>query len=182
MGLSAQASLTGTVTDETGKPVDGAVVIAQFEQTIRRGTTERSGLYRLDGLGDGEWLISLNHNAYCPTDPGFVPVYFPNALHPDNGTKWSPADATEHAWDFVMPVDNDHDGMGDTWESEVGLDTAIDDSADDPDGDGIPNLTEYQMGTSPISAPKEGCGCNRTPGRSGLLIFPLLIWGFRRGV
>ncbi|KAB7530499.1 hypothetical protein F8C76_03045 [Flagellimonas olearia] len=40
-------------------------------------------------------------------------------------------------------VDNDNDGMPDEWEEANGLDTSIDDSAQDKDGDGYTNLEEF---------------------------------------
>ena len=41
------------------------------------------------------------------------------------------------------PTDNDNDGMADSWELLQGLNTAVDDSAGDLDGDGYTNIEEY---------------------------------------
>ncbi len=46
-------------------------------------------------------------------------------------------------------LDVDNDGMPDTWESANGLDPTTDDSAADPDGDGINNLDEWLGGSDP---------------------------------
>ncbi len=46
-------------------------------------------------------------------------------------------------------TDDDNDGMPDTWELLYGLDPLIDDAAADPDGDGISNIDEYNLGTEP---------------------------------
>ncbi|MCP4917942.1 MAG: hypothetical protein GY913_13600, partial [Proteobacteria bacterium] len=43
------------------------------------------------------------------------------------------------------------DGMADTWEDANGLDSTIDDSADDPDGDRRTNLDEFEADTDPQS-------------------------------
>jgi subtilisin family serine protease len=48
--------------------------------------------------------------------------------------------------------DNDGDDMADAWEADYGLNTLIDDSAGDPDGDGYTNLEEYAARTHPRSA------------------------------
>jgi len=45
--------------------------------------------------------------------------------------------------------DSDSDGMPDNYESNHGLDPLVDDSAEDPDGDGLTNLEEYDLGTNP---------------------------------
>jgi hypothetical protein len=46
-------------------------------------------------------------------------------------------------------TDDDNDGMPDTWELEFGLNPLEDDAADDPDGDDISNINEYNLGINP---------------------------------
>ncbi|QEG37972.1 pectate lyase family protein [Bythopirellula goksoeyrii] len=48
-----------------------------------------------------------------------------------------------------LPADADNDGMPDEWETQHGLDPAVDDHLGDPDGDGYPNLEEYLNGGEP---------------------------------
>ncbi|NIM96226.1 MAG: hypothetical protein GTO18_21215 [Anaerolineales bacterium] len=53
----------------------------------------------------------------------------------------------------TAPLDSDHDGMPDTWETERGLNPQQDDSALDRDGDGYTNIEEYingLVGTPPL--------------------------------
>ena len=50
-------------------------------------------------------------------------------------------------------VDNDGDGMPDDWETEHGLNPAVDDAAGDRDGDGVSNAAEFAAGTDPASPP-----------------------------
>jgi len=50
----------------------------------------------------------------------------------------------------ALPVDTDDDGMPDAWESTYGLNPySPDDAWLDPDGDGVVNLFEYQLGSAP---------------------------------
>jgi hypothetical protein len=46
-------------------------------------------------------------------------------------------------------TDDDNDGMPDDWELAYGLNPLIDDAGDDPDGDGVSNINEYNLGTEP---------------------------------
>jgi len=46
-------------------------------------------------------------------------------------------------------TDDDNDGMPDTWELEYGLNPLKDDAGDDPDGDDITNINEYNLGIKP---------------------------------
>ncbi len=46
-------------------------------------------------------------------------------------------------------LDSELDGLPDGWELRMGLDPAIDDALEDPDGDGLDNLGEYLKGTRP---------------------------------
>ncbi|MCX6553094.1 MAG: hypothetical protein NTY02_19185, partial [Acidobacteria bacterium] len=52
----------------------------------------------------------------------------------------------------ALPADADDDGMPDAWETAQGLNPGDpDDAWRDPDGDGVVNLFEYQLGSDPRS-------------------------------
>lgn len=55
-------------------------------------------------------------------------------------------------------MDLDFDGLPDFWELQHGLDTSIDDSALDLDGDGLTNLEEYNLGLNPNNTDSDGDG------------------------
>jgi hypothetical protein len=48
-----------------------------------------------------------------------------------------------------LVADYDGDGMHDSWEDSFGLDSSVDDAADNLDGDGLTNLEEYEQGYDP---------------------------------
>ena len=71
----------------------------------------------------------------CPNTPNA------NQLNYDSDTQGNLCD-----------LDDDNDGMPDTWELQFGLNPLdANDALLDADGDGNNNLTEYQQGTNPIA-------------------------------
>ena len=61
--------------------------------------------------------------------------------------------------------DSDNDGMPDTWEQRFGLEHGAEDSHDDPDSDGYPNLEEFLNNTDP-KTPEENCTVIAAPFRA----------------
>ncbi len=75
----------------------------------------------------------------------------------DAAGNWSAVTATDTPV-RVRIIDDDGDGMRDSWEAMNGLDPTTDDSQDDTDRDGLTNLREYGHETSPGFPDSDGDG------------------------
>jgi hypothetical protein len=69
-------------------------------------------------------------------------------LRPEDYTKYGIYDPLDGlGWPAleagISPLDSDHDGMPDSWETAQGLNPSVDDSAQDRNGDGYTNIEEY---------------------------------------
>ena len=104
----------------TVQDTNGLLDVSTCNITVNRIT-------EVDSDGDG---VPDNQDAF-PTDPN-------ESLDTDGDGEGNNAD-----------TDDDNDGMPDTWELEFGLNPLIDDAADDPDGDDISNINEYNLGINP---------------------------------
>lgn len=178
--LPVEAGWRGAVRDETGAPVYGAVVTAFHldSDDVRGAGSDSEGAFDLGGLPGGTWTLRAAHTPYCDNDPGYTTMWWGGADHAPDGVRleadaepWTlDAGQTNEATDITLARDDDHDGMGDAWERAAGLDPARDDAGEDPDGDGVPNVDEWLLGTDPVTAdaPGEGCGCaTRGPAPQG---------------
>jgi len=74
------------------------------------------------------------------------------------GGYWS-ADPDNDGLHMLLDPDSDNDGMPDGWEMDNRLLPAQSrDAQEDPDGDGLTNVEEYQHGTNPKAADTDGDG------------------------
>jgi hypothetical protein len=81
--------------------------------------------------------------------------------------------------DIVLSQDDDHDGMGDAWERQHGLDDGQNDADGDADGDGFTNYEEWLLDSDPAGGgAAAACGCGE--GKAGALLIPAIIVGGRR--
>lgn len=183
--LGRGATLSGTVTDETGAPVYGAYVYAFPADGSQAAavSTDDAGAWTMPGLRTGPVTLRFSYANYCPSDPGYVLEYWEDALVEEDADylEVTEGEAIE-GLDVELWLDGDHDGMGDTWEGEHGLDPGRDDAAEDADGDGFSNYEEWILGSDPSDASDggkgPGCGCGT--GGAGLLALPGLAALVRR--
>ncbi|MCP4806993.1 MAG: carboxypeptidase regulatory-like domain-containing protein [Proteobacteria bacterium] len=176
------AAFRGTVTDEQGAPVYGATVYATSGELDPGLTkTAEDGTYELRGLSAADWEVEVFQGQYCLNDPDHVSVYWAGTVDARRASTIAVAagEVVEDV-DFVMPIDSDHDGMGDGWEDRHGLHVGRNDAAEDKDQDGVANLTEYLDGTNPNDT--VGCrgGCDGGTGAGGFAFLGLLLVRRRR--
>ncbi len=58
--------ITGTVTDENGRPLEGAIVVAQSarSETKLEGRSDDKGRFAIAGLGTGMWMVTASIEGY----------------------------------------------------------------------------------------------------------------------
>jgi hypothetical protein len=180
--LPLAVAFEGTVTDTaTGRPVYGATVVAESASgDVVTGSADADGAYRIVGLPSGTWTLGVTYAPYCPADADWVDQWYPSARGSDGTTVLVLAGGVTQRWDPTLGQDNDHDAMDDAWEEASGLDPTVDDSALDPDGDGLTNLDEYLLDTDPYDAANgRSCGC-ATGGRPPFMALAAALWLTRR--
>jgi hypothetical protein len=175
------ASVSGVVRDETGKKLVGVdVLISSTDYQSFNAVTDQDGYYEIRGLPAGDWRLYAAFSPLCLGDPGWVAAWW-GGVYQGDASPYVSLETGEQREDvdFVLLRDNDHDGMGDGWEEEEGLDTERDDSLEDADGDGFSNLEEFWLGTDPTDEAGGGgvgCGCG---GGRGIVVLLLAVG--RRG-
>ena len=179
--LPLGASVSGTVVDKySSTQVYGATVVVEglATGTYEAVATDHDGAYALVGLPADHYTIHVYYDAYCPSDPDWVEVYYPDATWEGLSEVVLLGEGQVFEWHASVAPDGDHDGMDDVWEAVNGLDPTVDDGALDADGDGYTNLEEYLQGTDPrqlTGPPGGGCGCGVGGAGLGLVGLPVIV-------
>ena len=176
-------SVEGVVVSDSGEEIYGASIYLSPVDTRYRSHTARSeadGSFLFEELVPGEYILQVRYAVYCPEDGGYVDVWWPGEVL---DTRALPITVVEgELLDGVTieaPEDMDHDGMGDRWEEQHGLQVGLDDGGGDLDGDGFTNLEEYLLGSDPSVDLEEetGCSCSSGDTRGGGLAAALVALG-----
>ncbi|MGB0640872.1 MAG: hypothetical protein ACPGTU_16145, partial [Myxococcota bacterium] len=193
--LPPASTVEGTVVDDHGTPIPGAIValttpkseaVEGIPGSLLIATANKDGYFSLVGIPDGNWDAKVQLAPYCPTDPGFVSTYWRGEVDPLMASSMH-IDQSQPVKQiqFTMPRDDDHDEMGDRWERRYKLDPNRNDAFEDPDDDGLPNLYEYRMRTDPHQAEgywvtETSCGCASTQPKNGLWWMLVGLFALRR--
>ncbi len=129
------------------QPVTGATVVGDVTAPFSTGSFS---LYD-DGLhGDAGANDGIYGNIFTKTKQ--VGTYSFDVQASGTTTGGDSFTRVGYASTYVSSADDaDGDKMPDDWERNVNLDPTVDDSANDPDADKLTNIQEYQNGTDPFS-------------------------------
>jgi len=117
-----------------------------------------------DDLTDGDEVITYGTDPLASdtdddglTDGDEVNIYGTDPLDSDTDDDGlTDADEVNIYGTDPLASDTDSDGMPDGWEVESSLNPLLDDSALDPDNDGLTNLEEYQNNSDPLDSDTDG--------------------------
>jgi hypothetical protein len=185
LSLPRGGAINATLTDDGGDPAYGAELWATPEDpdgAVLIAEADAEGLLTLRGLTTGRYRLEARRAAYCPNDPGLVSLWWPGEVNDARASWVSVGGGETLTIALSLPRDDDHDGMGDVWEGEHGLDPSRDDGDEDADLDGFSNLDEYLLGTDPSEAVKDSRGrCDGCGGDgAGALALGLSVFTLRR--
>lgn len=194
-GLPSADPLLGTATSLSFES-DGSASV--YTIPIRNGGMSQtlvlpaSNAVTFSGPDAGFFSIVGNDNHLVPGASGEIQVNFDPTLPGGGGGRVYSATLSISSNDSLNPtkavqlqvsvaqslVDSDGDGLPDDWEIQYGLDADDDGSGNvnngpfgDPDGDGVTNIEELRLGTSPINNQfPDARGWQARPDKANLMV------------
>ncbi len=64
--VDSSAGIRGRVTDGAGRPINGALVLLNFQDVTQQTRTDTTGAYSLSGLREGRWRVVVQRLGYIP--------------------------------------------------------------------------------------------------------------------
>ncbi|WP_319525983.1 choice-of-anchor U domain-containing protein [uncultured Desulfosarcina sp.] len=130
---TASASFAAPVVDLTGETLTFSLTVTDDE-----------------GESDTDTVtVSVLKSSSTDVDGDNVPDVLD--LFPEDASEW--ADNDGDGIGDNADIDDDNDGMSDTWEETYGLNPLTDDADLDADGDGVSNIDEYTADSDPTTVP-----------------------------
>ncbi|WP_043319006.1 PQQ-binding-like beta-propeller repeat protein [Microbulbifer sp. HZ11] len=141
--------------------LDNLTALEEFSLGTRADKTDTDG----DTVSDGDEVLVHGTDPLHPDSDGdgltddkeLAAGTDPNLTDSDGDGVGDQEELEVHGSD-PLASDSDQDGMGDLYEVTHGLNVLVNDAADDADDDGLTNLEESVLGTSPILADTDGDG------------------------
>jgi len=150
-----QSIVSGYVRTPDGRGVPG-VVLAGLPWFP---TTDSNGYYRAT-IPSGWSLLARPLKPHCTFVPETAAYTYIRSDQTQDYTASCPNAGFSNVLTLLLAdnPDTDGDGMPDSWEIANGLNPNVNDAGEDPDGDGLTSLREYQLGTNPKNADTDGDG------------------------
>lgn len=104
------------------------------------------------------WVVQRGILGASPAGEGKMALHWTGET--EAAGQGGPASFYRLSAELIQNTDLDGDGLNDQWERQYGLDPGSDDSALDPDRDGLTNSEEQAAGTNPHLPDTDGDGCN----------------------
>lgn len=155
LSTEAISGLTARLTVES--PADSITVSGPLEIAVAAGTLMPGDAAPGSGADetDVSWTITFDGDTLVRERIGFIVDILENDEEPTSFDSGSVIEMLRYS---ITLRDADLDGLPDDWEREHGLDPTSDDSALDPDGDGLDHSQEYRLDTDPMVPDTDGDG------------------------
>ena len=145
----------GTASGEYSHRIDVGITTGYTVENLKEGETYYFAATAYDHYGnESDYAIELVHTfGYDkPMLPPLEDSDGDGVVNSHDDFPFDPVETTDTDSDGLgnhADTDDDNDGLPDDWEIQYDLDPLNDDASEDPDEDGIDNLSEYLAGSNP---------------------------------